>query len=85
MRSKALRGREREMKRSLKARISSSRAHPFLKTGKSRSHYLPNLGDIYSQLGGLRRKPSEAERWLANRKQVASANSERFGLLAGRR
>jgi hypothetical protein len=72
------------MKRSTRARISSRSAHPSLKAGKSRCH--PHSRNIhYSKIGGLRRKASDVERWLVDRKQVAPAASQRFGLLAGRR
>ena len=37
----------------------------------------------YSKIGGLRRKASDVERWLVDRRQVAPTASKRFGLLAG--
>jgi hypothetical protein len=72
------------MTRSTWARISSRSAHPFLRAGKSRRH--PHSRNIhYSKIGGIRRKASDVERWLVDRRQVAPTASKRFGLLAGRR
>jgi hypothetical protein len=73
------------MNRSTRARISSSNAHPSLKAGKSRCHYPHSRTIHYSKVGGLRRKASDVERWLVDRKQVVPTASRRFGLLAGRR
>ena len=72
------------MKRSIRARTSPSSAHPFLKAGKSRYHSHSRTIH-YSKVGGLRRKTSDVERWLVDRRQVAPTASKRFGLLAGRR
>jgi hypothetical protein len=67
-----------------RARISPRSAHAFLKAGKNRCH--PHSRTIhYSRVGGLRRKASDVERWLVDRKQVAPTASKRFGLLAGGR
>jgi hypothetical protein len=70
--------------RSIRARTSPSSAHPLLKTGNNRcrSH---GWNAPYSKVGGLRRKASNVERWLVDRKQVAPTASKRFGLLAGGR
>lgn len=73
------------MKRSTRARISSRSAHPLLRAGKSQ-RYSPHSRTIhYSKVGGLRRRASDVERWLVDRKQVAPTASKRFSLLAGRR
>jgi len=72
------------MKTSTRARISSSNAHPSLKAGKSRCHSHRRTIH-YSKVGGLRKKASDVERWLVDRKQVAPTASQRFGLLAGKR
>ena len=72
------------MNSSTRARISSRGAHPSLKAGKGRCH--PHSRNIhYSKIGGLRRKASDVERWVVDRRQVAPTASKRFGLLAGRR
>ncbi len=72
------------MNRSTRARISPRSAHPFLKAGKSRCHSHSRTIH-YSKVGGLRRKASDVERWLVERKHVPSTASQRFGLLAGGR
>jgi hypothetical protein len=72
------------MKRITRARISPRSAHPSLKAGKSRYHSHRRTIH-YSKVGGLRRKASDVERWLVDRKQVAPSASQRFGLLAGGR
>jgi hypothetical protein len=73
------------MKRSTRARTSSSSAHPFPKAGKSRCRSPHSRNIHYSKVGGIRRKASDVERWLVDRRQVAPTASKRFGLLAGGR
>jgi hypothetical protein len=72
------------MQRSTRARTSSSSAYP-PKAGKSWCHSLHSRTIHYSKVGGLRRKASDVQRWLLDRKQLAPTASKRFGLLAGGR
>ena len=57
---------------SLKAQTSSSSAYRSPETGNSRCHYLHNLRYIYSEVGGLRSKAADVERWPINRKHASS-------------